>query len=476
MPAVVIVSVPTTDTESLLMAPGVLKSALGEIGIHSVALDLNQEVRQKIKHHPRYQDIMGFMLTEQVPRASIPHIRELLDFMVRRIMIHDPDWVCLSLLTYLSQITCKWLCLALRQHKPHVRIVIGGPGCFSSLKSIDSFAPGLKASGLIDHYVTGDGERAIQELLQGNIDYAGINSAGWKELENLDQLPLPDYSDYDFSLYRNRSVGIWGSRGCVRQCTFCDIHEHWSQFQWRSAESIFAEIKQQRELYGINIFRFSDSLINGNQREYRRLIQLLADYNSTLDPHDRVRWISFFIFRPEDQMSENDWLLTAQSGAMLLMVGVESFVDHVRQHLKKHFTNLDLDYNLRMAKKYKIKLNLLFVVGYATDTEQSHQENLRWIEQNREFANDPVMSVQIGSTLAILPGTWLFRNQEQLGVRLRSEDVYQDWVSDITGSTPEIRMRWHQEIQDQLQRHGWQCQISMDNHVLIEKYLQDVKQ
>jgi hypothetical protein len=467
----VIASVPWTDTDSLLMAPGVLKSTLTVAGIDSVAIDLNQEVRQKILDSPHKTQILQFLLTQEVSTGAQPQIKQIFEYMADRILAYNPEWVCLSLLTYLSQNSCRWLCFVLKQRRPDIKIAIGGPGCFISLKSIDSFAVTLRSRGLVDHFISGDGELALPNLIKGNLNYPGIDVSTWRELENLDRLPVPDYTDYNFDLYKMRSVGIWGSRGCVRKCTFCDIHEHWSKFQWRSADSIFSEIQEQYSRYGIRIFNFADSLINGNQKEYRRLIRLLADFNRNLAPEDRIRWTSFFIFRPKTQMSEEDWRLTAESGALLLLVGVESFVDHIRDHLKKKFNNQDLDYGLKMAQRYSVPLTLLMIVGYVTETEQDHQDQLQWIRDNRHFADNPVKFVQVGSTLGILPGTWLDQHKDELNVKLNSDVVYQDWVREDIGSTPEIRMRWHQEMIAELKNNGFTSTFIQDNHVLIESYV-----
>jgi radical SAM superfamily enzyme YgiQ (UPF0313 family) len=363
----------------------------------------------------------------------------------------------------------------LKQRKPQVKIVIGGPGCFSSLKGLDSFAATMRSRGLIDYFITGDGERALQALFQGQTDYPGINTTSWQELKNLDDLPIPDYSDYDMSLYQIPSVSILGSRGCVRDCTFCDIHEHWEKFQWRSAESIFAEMLHQYDNYGINTFRFADSLINGNQKEYRKLIGLLADFNQDKPETEKLQWISYFIFRPQAQMPEKDWQLTAASGAKLLMVGVESFVEHIRDHIKKKFNNSDLDYGLSMAQKYQIPLSLLIIVGYVTETEHDHQQQLEWVRANSRYAGNPVKNVSMGSTMAVLPGTWVHRHRSELKIELHSEDVHQDWT--VHGvSTPDQRMRWHREMHDTLLENGFKPLLFQDNHVLIENYLRHGQQ
>jgi hypothetical protein len=455
------------------MAPGVLKSALTQHGIKSVAIDLNAEIRQYILTHPKKDDLLQFILTEQVTPGCQQDIHNLISMMVDRILAFNPEWVILSLLTYISQIPNKWLCFQLRQRNPNIKIIIGGPGCFSSLKSIDSYAVNLKSQGLVDHFVAGDGEVALPMLLKGETG-PGINNVNWQQLDNIDILPSPDYDDYNWSLYRLKKVNILGSRGCVRECTFCDIHEHWPKFQWRSGANIFEEMKYQREKYGINYFSFADSLVNGNQREYRDLIQRLADYNQAkTDPDDKINWTGAFIVRPADQMKERDWELTAASGAVMLSVGVESFVEHIRYHIKKKFSNADLDYALQMAQKHNVSMQLLMIVGYVTETQEDHEQQKQWVTDNRHYINSPIKLIQIGSGLGILPGTWLQRNQESLGIKIGSADVYQDWVRESIGSTPLVRMQWHKEMKQHMEQTGFTVAYLKDNHVLIENYLRD---
>ena len=242
---IVVTSVPWTDTDSPLMAPAVLKSALTQHGLDSIAMDLNQEVRAIIAGSDHKDQVLDFFITQRVHAPARGLIHKIFDHMASRIVDQQPDWVCLSLLTYLSQNSAKWLCFLIKQQLPTIKIVIGGPGCFSSLKSVDNFVNSLKGTGLIDHYIAGDGELSLPALISGNPQYPGIDSVVWKEIADLNKLAPPDYSDYPWQLYKVKRVSILGSRGCVRQCTFCDIHEHWSKFQWRRAENIFAEMKSQ---------------------------------------------------------------------------------------------------------------------------------------------------------------------------------------------------------------------------------------
>lgn len=471
---IVIATVPWVDTNSPIMAPAALKSCLQENNIQSYAFDLNAEVKQIVENHPHRDSILKFFLTEKVDQTAKKSIKDIIDFMVDQIISHNPEWVGLSLLTYLSQITNFWICARLRQRAPEIKIIIGGPGAFVTLKSGNSYVASLKSQNLIDYYISGDGESSMVALMQGQTDYPGINDVNWQQISNLNDLPIPNYDDYDWSLYKNKQIRLVGSRGCVRDCTFCDIHEHWDKFQYKSGEKIFSEINCLKSKYPVNVFSFSDSLVNGNQKEYRHLIARLADFNASQNSmKDRIRWTGSFIIRPMDQMKESDWKLTAESGAEILSVGVESFVEHIRYHIRKKFSNVDLEFALEMGAKYGIKMNLLLIVGYATETQKDFDAQLKWVEDHKRFAGNPVNLVQIGSGLGILPGTWLDRNKDVLKITLGNSEVLQDWSSELTGTTPKIRMEWHHQMYEKLKECKFTPNYMHDNHVLIESYIND---
>lgn len=470
--SIIIASVPWTDTQYPIMAPAAIKGILLSQGIDSFAIDLNAMIVSMLKTHPRRDSIIKFFLTEEVDRESKEDILSILDLMSTTILNHNPSWILLSLLTYLSQIATKWLCMQIRHQRPDAKIVIGGPGASVSLKSIDSFADSLIRQGVIDFYITGDAEESLLALLSGNTNFPGISSKVWNGIADLNQLPIPDFSDYDWSLYKSKRISITGSRGCVRDCTFCDIHEHWNRYQYRTGDNIFAEMIHQKEKYGINLFSFSDSLVNGNQKEFRRLIHSLAEYNAK-NPKNQIKWTGSFIIRPKNLMQEKDWKLTADSGAIALSVGVESFVEHIRYHIRKKFSNDDLDFALQMGKKYHIPMILLMIVGYVTETQTDFDEQLKWVRMNRHFANHPVIGVQIGSGLGILPGTWLERNAKTLGITVGNPNVLQDWTNEDIGSTPALRMQWHKKLHDELKNNGFNSEYLRDNHVLIESYLNE---
>ncbi len=467
-----ITSVPWTDTESPLMAPALLKTMCVSKGVPTTAIDLNQVVIRYIQgKYPEAicQNIQQFFYTGH--KTFDQHaVVDTINFIVSQILLRKPTHVALSLLTYTSQVACEWICFRLRLLDPQLKIIIGGAGVFNTLESKTNFGEKLLQQGQIDYYIKGDGDLSLPDLvLKDSKEVNGVNQTTWTQVPDLNNQPFPDYADYDWDLYVNQSIGVVGSRGCVRKCTFCDIHEHWKKFQWRTGEDIFKELIWHNKKTGVKNFKFQDSLINGNQIEFRKLMKLLAKHNDE-NPDNKIMWSSFFIFRPERQMNEHDWIDISKS-AEFLIVGIESLNQDVRFHMGKKFTNKDMHYCFDMCMKYKIKVHMLLIVGYVLDTEDTNIETIEWFSTYEHYVNNPIVSVSLGGTLGILPGTELYRKQKELKIVLKNEAFDHNWTVEETNNTPQVRLRWYKEQTDACANAGFNVTSMTDNHLLMEKMM-----
>jgi hypothetical protein len=463
---IVLTSVPWTITHIPLMAVPVLKSVALQNNRTCVGLDLNAVVLNWSEQHPFKNKLLDFFHNETYHPELTEDLFSLYYNFAQVLLAHKPKTIGLSLFSYVSQISTRYICYFLKKLAPNVEIIIGGPGCFENLRGNSSFADELLDNGLIDYYIRGDGEKSFQAFLQGDFNYPGINKSDWVELskQEIETLPVPDYDDYDFSQYKMQAVPVLGSRGCIRRCKFCDIIEYWKKYNYRSGESIYQEMLIQNQRYGIRTFKFQDSLINGNLKEYKILIKLLAEHNQRF-PDNSFTWSSYFIFRPESTFGEEWWALTAASGAQWLSVGVESLAEHVRYHMGKHFSNQDIEFSLQMAKKYNIKLFMLLIVGYVTETEEDIKFAAEWWRTHTEYKD--LMKIQLGGTLGIFPNTYLDRNKEELKI-ITFGPPYQKWNNTVTGSTPERRAHWQQYLFKTCQQLGYDMVDDIDNHYVLE--------
>ena len=413
---VVIAALPYVETSEPLMAPGLLKGIVNKTGLTSYTFDFNIEVINKLRSMPSDAKIIRWFLYDEFldcPETD-QQIDQLVQYAADRILSKNPTWICLSLFCNTSKKFNIKLCQYIKKLHPEKIIIIGGNGVFTDEKSKRPYGKILKKAKIIDHYIVGDGEEPLYNILTGSTD--GVDQDSFQVLEDLSTQPFSDYSDYDWNYYSVKRIPIYSSRGCVRRCTFCDVYKLWKKFKLKSAQDVFDEMMWQIKQTGISDFYFRDSLINGSISEYRKLITLLAEYNSVNEK--KITWASFFIFRPVNQMTEDDWKLTSASGADDLIIGVESLVDSIRVHMRKKFTNKDMLFGLQMAKKYKVNLTLLLIIGYVSETVTDFEESLQWLHDHKEFAKMPITNIGIGGTLTVTDLSDLYQNAEGFDITL----------------------------------------------------------
>mgnify|MGYP005994272123 FL=1 len=125
------------------------------------------------------------------------------------------------------------------------------------------------------NYIVGEGEHALLEFLKGNLDYPGINGNQPKQMENIEDLPPPDYSDV-IHKHKYDTAIISGSRGCVRKCTFCDVMTIWPKYRWKTGKKIADDMHEVANKTGLKKIGFSDSLVNGSMKHFRDMCSELS--------------------------------------------------------------------------------------------------------------------------------------------------------------------------------------------------------
>ena len=470
----VFVAVPYTDTDKPLMAPAILKSIAIKAGKSAATVDVNIKFIKyldKLTDEKRHQ-ILSFFRAEICHLEVQQEIFDLLKDMAEEILRYQPKIVGICVFTRDCRCATKYLSWMLKKIDPNIKIILGGAGIIQHFAGHANFAADLKKSGVIDDFVYGDGEIVLYNYLKNiQSDMTGLNNHAWDQIsrQDLESFPPPDYEDYDLSQYGlPLALPINGSRGCVRHCDFCDIHAHWKKFTYRGGENIFQEMLLMRQKHGIKYFNFTDSLINGNMREYRVLMNLIADYNRNKSDDEKFKWSSYFIFRDKKTFGEEDWRLTSEGGGDRLFVGIETISDHARKQMGKNFTNEDIDYAFQMGMKFKtFTFVLLMLSGHVAETDEDHEFELQWWPNQVKYKN-AIAAINTGTTLGILDNTPLDKNFNELGL-IRVGPYPEDWVNPVTDNTPEKRLRWNQEVYQVLKNCGFRILRGHDPHYILER-------
>lgn len=347
---------------------------------------------------------------------------------VGQVMEYNPSDVGISVFSYNSQRATLLLATLLKCARPDLSIFMGGAG----LNTDNNFGPFCMQQNIMDCWIRGEGELSVPAYLEGNLDHPGINGRPPRQIDKIDDLEFPDYSDYELATYTNKkgliALPITGSRGCVRACTFCDIASMWPKYKYRSGQSIAKEIKTQVARYNARAFRFTDSLINGSMKAFRDMTHELSEFRMEMPEEERFIWDSHFIVRSRKQMPPEDFVKMAESGAGTLLIGVESGSPSVRDHMKKGYTDEDLHYSLGEIFKNNIKVRFLMIIGYPTETVEDFQQTLRFFDRYAEYGRKGLVEeVNLGLTLNLLPNTPLYDKADEFGLET-TKDHINDWI------------------------------------------------
>ncbi len=301
---------------------------------------------------------------------------DTLDNIHKEISQYKFKWLGISVFSYLQKDD------ALKLGEKYDNVLFGGSG-------VDVFWPRK-------HFIVGEGEYALVEFLNGNLDYPGINGRQPEQIQDIENLPPPDYSDVIHKHNYDTAI-ISGSRGCVRKCTFCDVMTIWPKYKWKTGKKIADDMHEVAERTGLKKIGFSDSLVNGSMKHFRDMCKELASREK------KIQWNGQFIVRGAKTFSSDDFDNLANSGCNGLTMGIESGSEKVRDHMRKKFSNEDIDYFMTNLGDRKIKMKMLLIVGYPTETEEDFEETLSLLKRYKKYAKYISVSPHMMLTYANTP-------------------------------------------------------------------------
>lgn len=452
MTKVLIVTVPAQD---VARPPGILSILAGcceAINVDYEILDLNLYMYKTLPETIVTELSNDFLNNEFRSVENQNHYETICNCVVEQINKHHITHVAISVFTYASILSTHQLLKHLKSSGVNCSIVIGGLGVYNSVETItgtSGFGQYCLDNKLVDYCIFGDGELAFIEMLKHNIEYPGINQTNEQQILDLNNLPIPSYKKInpaDYFYASEPEVLVTGSRGCVRDCSFCDVGHYWSKYVFKSGERMAQELFKIWTDTGVSRFDFSDSLINGSIKSFRQfnkeLIRLRSEY-----PEFNPRYKGQFICRPQGQLQEQDYKDMSIAGAETIVVGIESFSNAVRDHMKKQFDNESIDWHFEMCAKYNIKNVLLLLSGYITETLEDHITTLEYLRKYQVYALSRIIyaiNIEIGG-LSIYDGSPLYDMKDELGIiyiESSEKNKYTSWYSTKNPTlTPKERLR-----------------------------------
>ena len=427
---IIICSLPYSVLDFPAAAPPVLKGICEAAGFkvytRDLAVDLYKQLNQDKGNFFCIQDWL--LSTElEIPRE----LSNWLDFCAEYLIEFPADYIGLSVFSEWNQAAAWLLADKIKRINPNKKIVMGGRGLttksypttinkFNILKKDMHvhFWKVVKQQKLADYLLLGDAEESLVKFLRNNgLDH---NDKTWGETNQILNYPFPNFDDYNLNDYigvdneRDVQLPIISSKGCVRDCDFCDVAAQMPVFKWKPAKDLYNEIIYLSNKYNHYDFTFVDSILNGNVRQLKETVNLLAKHNRNTD--QPIEWGGNWICRPISQMLNKDFYkLLAESGCKSLTIGVEHGSDRVLTAMNKKTSSAAFWHELKYFNKYNIQVIVNLITGHWSETWEDFIIQCEFIVRlQRYVANGTVSSLCLGEGFTLLDNTPALRQDNLL--------------------------------------------------------------
>jgi radical SAM superfamily enzyme YgiQ (UPF0313 family) len=265
-----------------------------------------------------------------------------------------------------------------------IPIVAGGPIATARR------GPLLKAIPAVDLLVVGEGELTFSRLLSGTATNGLVLRKGDQivdlgdgdAVDNLDELPFPDYSLVDLDryeehlsyAYNHRRQGVLlTSRGCPFLCTYCNTFAG-KTARLRSAENIVAEMELMSRDHAIEDFYVVDDIFNMDRKRtedvFRRIINL------------RQNWRLYFVNGLRaDIMTRELVELMAEAGTVWVTYAVESGSPRIQKLVKKNMRLEKAAEIINYSQDLGMVVNVNTMYGFPTETGADARQTLDYLAE-----------------------------------------------------------------------------------------------
>jgi len=254
------------------------------------------------------------------------------------------------------------------------------------------FRESILRQGWADAVVVGEGELPLLELARrggdgGDIpgaarlrDGAFIDAAPAPVVDNLDDLPPPDWRLIDTPWYLSHTLPIAGkelvlpisgSRGCPFQCSFCAQDKLIAPVRRRSLPSLLDEMERGQRDWGVRRFTFFDAVFPWSVND--GLAFCAAAIARGLPA--RMGWMCT---TRVDCVTPELLAQMARAGCRGIMYGFESGDDAILAAMGKNVTRRTSLETARATRRAGIPFHAFFVLGYPGETARSALRTIRF--------------------------------------------------------------------------------------------------
>lgn len=275
----------------------------------------------------------------------------------------------------------------LKKVLPDCKVVMGGPQISLFWKLFMDYRPFHNS---FDALIYGMGEIALEKYLftiytngdlskVPNLIYLGSDGQVIKNderiLENMENIPIPDFSDLPLDKYIYGKLPYQMSRGCYwGKCAFCSYRNN-NNYIIRKVDTVAEELSEMEKRYGRHIFQFIDDAIPPT------ILDKFAE--TIIRKNMKIRYDAYL--RLDAGFTIEKCRLLAESGLKNVLFGFESANQRVLNLMKKGNSPDNMVQVMKNMKKAGIQSILSCLIGFPTETREEALESIRFLKENREW-------------------------------------------------------------------------------------------
>lgn len=404
------------DSEVFFVPGEVLRSVEGLHRLTDMASLAQWPGRISFNHYRRgdiwTENDLESLCSDEERNVFLPFWKEMV---LARIEQCKPSLVGISVSSVHQFIAAMTLARLLRKTMPHIHVVVGGK---HMLRIQDKL---LQHPFFFTHYfhsaVLHEGEVPLATLAEsiGKGEEPGpipgvvsmrngtLSMAPVEPPPPLEELPNPDFSDVNWSLYLvpRPYAPLRMSRGCYwGRCTFC-IRYGTERVDFLAPKKVVEEMARLEALYGVRDFTVNDDCMPPEYWE-----ELACEILSNKLKVSMLIWakpVSGFTLKRLRKMAE--------AGVKQIRWGVESAHPRVLGLMRKGTTLAAMTKVLSQASEAGIWNHGCFILGFPTETREEAQATLDFLASHRGIINSFILY-----PFVLYEHTHIFRHREEFGI------------------------------------------------------------
>jgi radical SAM superfamily enzyme YgiQ (UPF0313 family) len=203
-------------------------------------------------------------------------------------------------------------------------------------------------------------------------------------IENLDDLPLSNWSLVNRRYFSNCALNTWGefgvqghiltSRGCPYKCVFCSTTKFWQKMRFHSAEYVVEQVRDLVDNYKVTHIQLWDDLFTINKLRLMKIAELLRK-NRLLQ---RVK----FNCQPRPNLLDDELCkILKEMNIKIGIFGFETGSEKVIKFLKRGTVTVEDNRKvILLCKKHGIKVQGSIMLGSPGETLEDMRQTLDFVD------------------------------------------------------------------------------------------------